>query len=89
MQPKQSLGQWDDAVLTPELEALGLLTRLDPKIPLYVESLPAFMAFSANAEAGQLPCKGCSKANGNISFCPQKCNPVGTNEAEEVRCEGC
>lgn len=69
MQGHKSLPEWVDAVLYPAVAAANLTARLDPKLPFYVESLPAMMAFSANAANGKLPCTSCSVANGDVSWC--------------------
>ena len=82
----ESLSQWAHRALLPNLAARGYNAsstydgggRLDDP-PLYVESLPAMMAFAANAARGVLPCPECSAAAGDVSFCSAYSHAEGGN----------
>ena len=59
---QKTLADWVDQVLSPELDGLGITSRLSVDAPFYVESVAGYMAFQRNLKNGRLPCTTCTSS---------------------------
>ena len=59
---QKTLADWVDQVLSPELDGLGITSRLSVDAPFYLESVAGYMAFQRNLKNGRLACTTCTSS---------------------------